>query len=104
MEQHVIFEEKDSQKCFLKIKIMEKLETIVILQINTDMQHIVYVTLDLMFIMKLLQFFQNESNYDYHFIMKELANEFGGQFECLWENTDKYKTIFRSNVKRNQES
>ena len=27
----------------------------------------------------------NGSNYDYHFIIKELANEFEGQFECLGE-------------------
>ena len=30
----------------------------------------------------------NESNYDYHFIIKDLANEFEGQFECLGENTE----------------
>ena len=35
--------------------------------------------------------FHNGSNYDYHFIMKELANEFKGQFICLGENTEKYK-------------
>ena len=35
--------------------------------------------------------FHNGSNYDYHFIIKELANEFDGKFECLWENTEKYK-------------
>ena len=35
--------------------------------------------------------FQNSSNYDYHFIIKELANNFEGQFECLVENTEKYK-------------
>ena len=28
-------------------------------------------------------FFHNGSNYDYHFIIKELANEFEEQFECL---------------------
>ena len=33
------------------------------------------------------------SNYDYHFIIKELANEFIGQFDCLGENKKKYKTI-----------
>ena len=27
--------------------------------------------------------FHNSSNYDYHFIIKELANEFEGQFECF---------------------
>ena len=37
--------------------------------------------------------FHNGSNYDYHFIMKELANESNVQFECLGENTEKYKTF-----------
>ena len=43
--------------------------------------------------------FHNGSNYDYHFIIKELANVFEGQFECLGENTESYKT-FCSNRKR----
>ena len=34
----------------------------------------------------------NGSDYDY-FIIKKLANEFEGQFECLGENTEKYKTF-----------
>ena len=29
----------------------------------------------------------------YHFIIKELANEFEGKFECLGENAEKYKTF-----------
>ena len=33
--------------------------------------------------------FHNGSNYDYHFIIKKLADEFKGQFECLKENTEK---------------
>ena len=37
--------------------------------------------------------FHNGSNCDYHFIIKELANEFEGQFECLGENKEKYKTF-----------
>ena len=37
-------------------------------------------------------FFHNVSNYDYHFIMKELPNEFEAQFEFLGENTKKRKT------------
>ena len=37
--------------------------------------------------------FHNGLNYDYHFIIKELANEFKGQFECFGENTEKYKTF-----------
>ena len=37
--------------------------------------------------------FQNGSTYDYHFIIKELAKEFEGNFECLGENTEKYITF-----------
>ena len=37
--------------------------------------------------------FQNGSNYDYHFIIKELANEFEGQFNSFGENKEKYKTF-----------
>ena len=37
--------------------------------------------------------FHNGSNYDYHFIIKELANEFEGQFECLGKNKEKCKTF-----------
>ena len=37
--------------------------------------------------------FHNGSTYDYHFIIKELAKSFEGQFKCLGENTEKYITI-----------
>ena len=37
--------------------------------------------------------FHNGSRYDYHFIIKELAKEFDGNFECLGENTEKYITF-----------
>ena len=37
--------------------------------------------------------FHNGSNYYYHFIIKELADEFEGKFGCLGENTEKYKTF-----------
>ena len=37
--------------------------------------------------------FHNGSTYDYHFIIKELAKEFDGNFECLSENTEKYITF-----------
>ena len=36
--------------------------------------------------------FRNGSNYDYHFIIKELAEEFKKQFICLGEKTEKYIT------------
>ena len=42
---------------------------------------------------KIAVVFHNGSTYDYHFIIKELAEEFQGQFECLGENTEKYITF-----------
>ena len=33
------------------------------------------------------------SKYDYHFLIKELVEEFKGQFECLGENAEKYITF-----------
>ena len=35
----------------------------------------------------------NGSNYDYHFIIKELVKEFEGEFNCPGENTKKCKTF-----------
>ena len=37
--------------------------------------------------------FYNGSTYDYHFIIKELAKEFEGNFECLGENTEEFITF-----------
>ena len=37
--------------------------------------------------------------YDYYFIIKELAEEFGEQFECLGENAEKY-IIFPVPIKK----
>ena len=34
--------------------------------------------------------FHNGSNYIYHFVVKELANEFEKKIECLGENTEWY--------------
>ena len=37
--------------------------------------------------------FHNGSNYDHHFVVKELPEEFNKQFTCLEENTKKYITF-----------
>ena len=37
--------------------------------------------------------FHNGSTYDYHFVIKVLAEKFEGEFECLGENTEKYITF-----------
>ena len=44
--------------------------------------------------------FHNGSNYDYHFIVKELAEEFNEQFTCLEANTETIHNIFSSIRKR----
>ena len=43
----------------------------------------------------------NGSKHDYHFIIRELAKEFKGQFERLGENTEKYITFSVSIKKEN---
>ena len=43
MQKYVISVDKDSKKSLLMIKIIEKLETIVILLVNIDVQHIACV-------------------------------------------------------------
>ena len=42
--------------------------------------------------------FHNELKYDYHFIIKELANKSEGKFNCLRENNGK-QNLFSSNNK-----
>ena len=42
----------------------------------------------------------NSSVYDYHFLIKELAEDVKGEFECLGENTEKYIT-FSVRIKKN---
>ena len=38
--------------------------------------------------------FHNGSNYDYHFVIKALAEELKKkQFTCWWENTERYITF-----------
>ena len=46
-----------------------------------------------MHLKKILIVFHNRSNYDYHFIIKKLAEEFKKQFTCLGENTENYITF-----------
>ena len=46
MWKNVTFAEKDSQKSLLKIKIIKKLQTIAILQVNREVQDILYKIYD----------------------------------------------------------
>ena len=45
--------------------------------------------------------FHNGSTYDYHFIIKQLAIEFKGKFDCLGENTEKHITFLAPIYKKN---
>ena len=44
--------------------------------------------------------FHKGSNYNYHFLMKELPEEFKTQFTCLGENTEKIYHLYCSNRTR----
>ena len=47
--------------------------------------------------------FHTGSTYDYHFLIKTLAEEFKAEFECLGENTEKYITFSVPLKKENDE-
>ena len=76
-----------------KIKIVEKLEIIAILRVNIAARCRVFCNLRFNVPNEIPAVFDNGSNYDYLFIIKELAKEFEGQFECNGENSEKYKTF-----------
>ena len=72
------------------IKTIAKIETIAMIEVNIKVLHIAYpynVQKEIPVV------FHNGSNYDYHFIIKNLANELEGEFNCLGEYTDKCKTF-----------
>ena len=71
-------------------KIIEKLETISILEVSTAK---CMCSLEFNVPNKRPVAFHNGSSYDSYFIIKELTNEFKGQFDCLGENTEKYKNL-----------
>ena len=51
--------------------------------------------------------FHDGSNYDYHFLIKELAEEFKKQSTCLGENIEKYITFkvpIENNLTRNSKN
>ena len=93
MQKYVIFVEKESYKSFLKVYIIGKLKIIVIIQENIEAAAHSICNLKFNVPNEIHEVFHNGSNYDYHFIIKELADEFVGKFECLGENTEKCKTF-----------
>ena len=57
------------------IKVIKKLETIVLLQVICHLKFNLFNEIPVVL--------HNGSNYDYYFTINKLANEFEGQFLCL---------------------
>ena len=83
MQKSVIFVEKKLKIDMWKKKNIVKLEIIVTLQENIEVLRISYVILNIVYLKKIPVYFHNRSNYDYHFIIKDLAEEFKKQLTCL---------------------
>ena len=84
-------------KLMIKIKkanlsFIIKLEIIVIAPENLKVLLIMFAIEDTKYL-KIPIVFHNGSTYNYHFIIKQLAQDFKDQFECLQENTEKYITF-----------
>ena len=77
----------------MKEKNIVKLEIIVILQENTEVLHISYVILNIVYLKKVPIYFHNGSNYDYHFIIEDLAEEFKKQLTCLGKSLRNYEKL-----------
>ena len=92
MQDNVIFVEKEFKK-ILKIKIIEM--SVIIVIIAGKCRGAVHNICNLKFKMpnEISVVFHNGSCYHYHFIIKELANEFEWQFECLGKSKGQCKTF-----------
>ena len=55
----------------------------IILELNIEVQHILFSNLNFKLPIEIPVVFHNGSHCDYRFVIKESANEFEGQFECL---------------------
>ena len=77
---------------------IKKSEIIVTTQESIEELLIVFVTEDIKQ-QKNSIVFHNGSTYDYHFIIKEVAKEFEGQFKCLGENKEN-KITFSVPIKK----
>ena len=74
MQKFVIFVQKSLKINILKINNIEKLGTIVIIQLNIELLYICNLKYGVSKEISIV--FHNGSNYDYHFIIKELTEEF----------------------------
>ena len=96
IQQSAIFVKEKLTINMLLIKNIIKLGTIVIIQGNIEYQQI-SISISICNLKYGLPkeipiVFRNVCNYDYHSIIKELAEKFEKQFTCLEEKTEKYIT------------
>ena len=89
MQKYVIFVKKNLKINMWKIKNIVKLEIFVIIHRNIEVLHIACVIQSFSVITfsvpkKSTIDFHNGSNYDFHFIIKVLAEEFKKQFFLFW--------------------
>ena len=80
-------QQKTHKKFKLTLKNIIKLQIVSIMQVN-----IAHSICNLKYSIpkKAIVIFHDGSKYDYHFTIKDLEEEFEGQFTCLGENTEKY--------------
>ena len=91
MQKYVTFMEKESYKSFLKNKNYQKVRNHCHYAGKyTDAAHRI-CNLKFNVRNKIPVVFNNSSNYDYYFIIKELANQYKEQLECI--ELQKYRTI-----------
>ena len=72
------------------IKNILKSEIISIIQVNIEWLQSNTCNLKYDIAKEITVIFDNGSNYDHHFIIKELAEESEGQFTCLVKTAEKY--------------
>ena len=90
MQKSIMFVKKSLIINIWHIKNIVKLEMIAIIQGNIEVLCIAYVIWNIAYL----------KNYDYHFIISELAEKFKNQFTCQGENTEKYITFTAPTEKR----
>ena len=90
---HIWKKKKDSNKNTLKTKIIIKLKTIILIEVNTEVLNMQHKQFKAYYTNEIIVVSHIRSNYDYHFIIIEIAEEFGGNFNCLQEDTWKCKTF-----------
>ena len=77
----------------INLNYIKKLGIIVMIHENLEELLIAFVNIRYKVQREIPVKIHNGSKYDYHFIIKEQAEKFKGQFECLGENMEKYITF-----------